>query len=291
MPATADFRGSTEFGCLPTSLRALHFADRSAGWLSDAFASDNAVAIRLEEVTETTAGLSRLRDDLFDVVLISHAPPGLDAMELVEAVRAGGGEEQAVVVLDTDSDSQLAALCYEVGADAYLSVENSTTRNLLWTLARAVEYRRLMAENRRLHGAELHRQELEREESQRLLDQQRCLVAHRKDSLSLSQEVGDRYRELLRTYVIMGSGSIAEETQQLVQLHLSRGGSAREAMLMHVDALQEMIHGLGQRSARHVMSRADVLILEFMIHLSDGYRRQYSDCVNLPRQMTLPFAA
>jgi hypothetical protein len=49
-----------------------------------------------------------------------------------------------------------------------------------------------------------------------------------------------------------------------------------------------MIAGLGSRSARHVMNRADLLILEMMINLAEGYRAQgYSQCT-AARQPLLP---
>ena len=52
--------------------------------------------------------------------------------------------------------------------------------------------------------------------------------------------------------------------------------------------LEEMIHGLGSRSARHVMNRADMLILEVMIHLTEQYRNRYLRRVHPPRQLPLP---
>jgi len=43
-----------------------------------------------------------------------------------------------------------AALAYEVGADAYCCVAETTTRSLLWTFARAIERCQLVREHRRL---------------------------------------------------------------------------------------------------------------------------------------------
>ena len=37
----------------------------------------------------------------------------------------------------------------------------------------------------------------------------------------------------------------------------------------------EMVRGLGTRSTRHVMTRADLLVLEIMTHLAEGYRHRY----------------
>ena len=44
--------------------------------------------------------------------------------------------------------------------------------------------------------------------------------------------------------------------------------------------LEELIHGLGSRSTRHVMNRADLLVLELLLHVADGYRRRYQERVH-----------
>jgi hypothetical protein len=96
------------------------------------------------------------------------------------------------------------------------------------------------------------------------------------------------YRELLRTYVIMGSGNLGCEIARLAELLATAGMAAREAMRLHLQVLEELIHGLGTRSARHVMTRADLLIMEIMIHLAECYRTRYRERVNPPAQQMLP---
>jgi hypothetical protein len=36
------------------------------------------------------------------------------------------------------------------------------------------------------------------------------------------------------------------------------------------------------------MTRADLLMLEVLVHLAEGYRRRYRERINPPRQMLLP---
>ena len=169
---------ATPWGHLPPQIHTLFVtsAQRTGGWLADAFAADSASEVLLEECPGKAAGLARLRDDTFDSVLISHEPPELDALELLDAVRAGGGGDQSVIVLGSQSEQEMAALCFEAGADAYACVNTATTRALLWMVARAIERRRLLAENRRLLQTERHRRELEQDEAHRLLEQQRAIV-------------------------------------------------------------------------------------------------------------------
>jgi len=55
-----------------------------------------------------------------------------------------------------------------------------------------------------------------------------------------------------------------------------------------VPVLEELIRGLRNRSARHVMHRADLLGLGVMVHLAEGYRHRFVDRVRPPRQLDLP---
>ena len=300
---------AARWGSLPPRMRVLFVTgdQRTGAWLAEAFAADSASEVVLEESVGMAAGLARLREDVFDAVLISHEPGELDATELLEALRAGNGDEQPTVVLGEQSEQEMNALCYEVGADVYVCVNTTTTRALIWQVARSMERHRLIAENRRLLHEQRHRLQLEHEEATRLLEQQRGLIddlqkmCHRDEpdengltpgtapiDPALPEQLVMHYRELLRAYVIMGSGNLSEEMVRLAELLTSAGVTPQQAMHMHLHVLEQVIHGLGSRSARHVMNRADLLILEVMINLCGGYRQRYFRRLNPPEQMLLP---
>jgi hypothetical protein len=232
-------------------------------------------------------------------------------LEVLDAIRAGSSEDQPIVVLGEPSEQELAALCYEAGGDAYLCVHTTTTRALIWVVARAVERHTLIAENRRLQQTQQHRLRLEHDEAHRLLEQQRAMIADlseiRCDELELTLSADacvtgpgrgrprelplqllNHYRELLRAYVIMGAGNLSSEMERLAELLAFASVTPRQAMRLHLQVLEEMISGLGSRSARHVMSRADMLVLEVMINLAEQYRAQYLQRVCPPRQLPLP---
>ncbi len=308
---------------LPAQMRVLYITNRqrTGGWLAEAFAADSAVEVILEEAIGSAAGLGRLRDEAFDAVLVSHEPGELDAVELIEGYRAGGADEP-IVVLGNQSEQEMAALCFEVGADCYVCAHTTTTRNLIWMVARAVQRHQLIRENRRLNLAERQRLQREHDEADRLLAQQRSLINDleamqwkgrpvaaphggavqrnaqtaagsrrpRTDALpqGLPSELVHHYRELLRTYVIMGSGSLAGELSQLAEMLAMAGVSARQAMHLHLHVLEELVHGLGARSTRHVMTRADLLVLEIMMHLAESYRQRYRERMCPPVQRLLP---
>ena len=324
LPITSAVMGTTvptaavsALGGLPSLLKVLYVttSERTGSWLTDAFAADNATQIVLEEVVGKAEGLRRLRDEVFDAVLVTHEPGELDALDLVEGLRAGGNEEP-MILLGHLPPEQLDALCYEVGADDYCCLQETTVRGLLWKFARSIQRHELVRENRRLVQVERQRLQQEHHEAQRLLEQQRALISDLEELCDgqLPEESRDRnslekfldnqpaataapdlpeslvkhYRELLQAYVIMGVGNLAGEMSALAEHLASTGASAQLAMQLHLSVLEGLVQGLGNRSARHVINRADLLVLEVMGHLADDYRQRYRELANPPQQMTLP---
>jgi DNA-binding response OmpR family regulator len=287
---------------MPPHMRVLYITNRhrTGGWLAEALAADSASQVALEEAVGTAAGMARLRDEAFDAVLVSHEPGELDALDLIEGYRAGGADEP-IVVLGNQSDQEMALLCHEVGADGYLCVQTTTTRNLIWVVARAVHRHQLIRENHRLLQSENTRLQREHDESQRLLQEQRALVEEfdaqpgrspydlraAEPLLPLPPELVAHYRELLRVYVIMGSGNLASELQRLAELLVTAGLTARQTVQLHLSAAEELVQGLGARSTRHVMNRADLLVLELMMYVAEGYRRRYQERIHPPVQRRL----
>lgn len=302
-------------GTLPTQMRLLYIAthQRTGAWLAEAFAHDSATEVSLDEALGMTHGLALLREEAYDAVLVSHEPGLLDALELTEALRAGGSDEP-LILLGAQSEQELAPAAFEAGADAYVCVHTTTTRSLIWITARAMERHRLIRDNRRLSQAEQHRLQSEHVETQRLLDEQRSLLRdlesltrgapaapaierRRRDAaddvratflVDLPPALVRHYHELMRSYVIMGSGNLGDDMARMAELMADAEITAPETMQLHVCVLEEMVRGLGSRSARHVMSRADLLILEVMVHLSEVYRRRYFERRYPAMQRLLP---
>ena len=323
---------------MPARIKVLYVTTlhRTGGWLAEAFRGDSATEVLLVETVGVTAGLSHLRDEVFDAVLVSHEPGVLDALELVEGMR-GGGNDEPTIVLGKAPSAQMAALAYEVGADAYCCVAETTTRSLLWTFARAIERCQLVREHRRLVQNEQQRLAHEHQEAERLLGEQRALIAElekirignsanrlaggeplaghelcdeamdeagdsergggppgslcmsaKSHACDLPERLVTHYREMLRAYVVMGAGNLAEEMVRLAAMLTEADVSAQRTMQLHVQVLEELVGSLGNRSARHVMTRADLLVLEIMAHLADGYRRRYHEDNRPATQLGLP---
>jgi DNA-binding NarL/FixJ family response regulator len=334
--ANTEPRSTTDYSPeLPPRMRVLYITtrQRTGAWLAEALRADSAVQVELEEALAAAAGLARLRDEIFDVVLVSHLPGELDALELIAGYRAGGAEEP-ILVLGAENEEEMAPLCYQAGADGYLSVHAATTLNLLWVIARAVERHQLLRESLRLKLAEQSRMQREHDEARRLLAEQRALIRNLQDCSSfcaqgdspctksdspifadhasmvpakigtvpnlqppdakapetageaiLPPQLFTHYKELLRTYIIMGSGSVGDELKRLADLLVQAGVGAGETMHLHLTVLEELLHGLGSRSSRHIMNRADLLVLELTTLLAERYRRLYQEQAAPPQQM------
>jgi hypothetical protein len=166
-----------------------------------------------------------------------------------------------------------------------------------------VQRYQLQRENHRLDQSERSRLQREQDDARRLLEQQRTMLAEFQAAAvsltgktsskppllpNLPAELVAHYRELLRTYVIMGSGNLSRELARLAEFLVAARINATETMQLHLHVLGELAQGLGTRSTRHVMSRADLLALELLVHLAEGYRLRFQEYLQPPVQQLLP---
>ena len=267
----------TPNGHLPPVMRLLHVQDpvNAGTWLADRLSEDTAVEIQLE-VHDPATAMSRLREEPFDAVLISHLPGKLDAIELVPALRAGSHLDQPVLVLGEESPGEMTALCLEASADTYLWVPQTTVRTLLWQIARASERHRLLAENRRWQQSSDQQRVRQHQEALHQLRQQRGLlvdhIMHKEQDESATPPgwLVDHFRHLLRNYVVMGCGNLSAEVAQLVQQLGQYEVTLRESLVAHTVAVEELVLGLGHRSAWHVISRGNLLAYELILQMLEG---------------------
>lgn len=276
---------------LPSQVRILVITNRrrTGGWLVDALVEEYADIFSIIETVGSVAGLSRLRDEIFDAVIISHAPGEMEATALIEGCR-GSGCEEPIIVLGQESEQELAIPCYTAGAEAYICAHTATTMGLLWVIGRAVRNHQLVRENRRLQIADQKRLQLEQEEATQLLREQRELLGLSEEDAenAIPETLMEHYAELLRTYIIMGAGTLGEELKHLADLLASARMGAKRTMQLHLTVLESLILGLGSRSSRHAMTRADLLLVEVLVYLTEEYRKRYYCYLRPPVQQMLP---
>jgi DNA-binding response OmpR family regulator len=257
-------------GSLPARMRLLYVTSdsRETQWLGEALSADPASVVQLDEALGAEAGLARLRDEVFDAIVLSHVPGMIDALEMAEGIRSIGVEEP-ILILGEEPAGEFSALVYEIGADAYLHTPSTTTRTMLWTVSQMMDRNALLKENRRLAQCEKNRLRQEQEDAAQLLADQRSLVG---EVPATPEDLKAHYRQLLRTHVIMGTGNLNDEIEALALLLSGAQISSHEVIALHLDTLEELLRGLGNRSVRHIFTRADVLILDVLARLADQYR-------------------
>lgn len=240
--------------------------------------------------------LSVLREEPFDCLIVGDSEAGNSAPRaclpaLLDAIEAGGATLPVLVISHRCHDDWLLQLS-TFDCEVLVTKTGWQSHALPVWIARAIARTHVTRENQRLVMADRRRSVRERDETEQLLEQQRRIleVALEHTVLEgeapvvgmlgaalvpqLPEQVNAYYQELLRTYVIMGSGNLAAEIRKLAQLLALAGLGPREALQVHLARVETLIRGLGSRSTRHVMNRADILALELLIHLGECYRRK-----------------
>lgn len=291
---------------IPSRLKVLFVSAQKPVWVSLALRLDaiGCTEPRLEWVSSAEEALTLLRHDSFDCILMHVANATKKSrLELLNALRMSGCHEPVVLLLVAPDDQVVLAAC-ENQAEFLISPALWESPALLGIMQRAMLNHEMNEENHRLQVESHRRLVRERDEAERLLNQQRSMVEELQtlaypgdlkenettgapaeqpniiESLvanaefSMPQEVQDYYQELLRTYVIMGSGNLKEEILQIAELLSDTNLPPRQVLEFHLECVEVIVRGLGNRSSRHVMSRADLLALEMMVHLGECYQRR-----------------
>jgi len=260
-------------------------------------------------VSTANEALTLLRDESFDCLLVRINPTRQssedDPVSLARGIRAGGCSDPIVIVtVATDDETWTEAL--RLNVDLLVSSKGWESSALVQAIQRSVERGRMFHEIDRLASADRRRLVRERDEAEYLLNQQRQFLSALEhfagsgearaavdgtpgepisrgphDHVGLPPEFDEYYQELLRTYVIMGSGNLATEIIKLAELLSQAEFTPREVLDLHLARVERLVRGLGNRSTRHVMARADLLALELMVRLGECYQRR-STASDLP---------
>ncbi len=196
----------------------------------------------------------------------------------------------------TDAEWNEACSC---DCDVFVSPRGWESPSLGGVVKRSLLRGELMRENRVLTVANHRRLLRERDESEQLLAHQRQMIAELealphpcaqtvgargmepvrhsnvpagqervRTSESQTESFAPNYSALLRSYVLMGSGSLAGEISEMADRLIAARVPPHEALQLHLGCVESLVKGLGNRSARHVMARADLLAVEMMTHLA-----------------------
>ncbi|MFQ5730378.1 MAG: hypothetical protein ACE5KM_00330 [Planctomycetaceae bacterium] len=297
---------------LPHSLSLLCVSPREPSWanITLQFDAHGCRQSRFRWVSTAVEMLAALRDESFDCVIIQdagrdadgdgprfdspHEP--FDGLEFLRALRAGGHHDPVVVLTRHMSDRRLLA-AFDLECTVLTTLGSWESRALVPFIRSELQRDEMKRDNYRLSLAQRRRLLRERDETEHLLGQQRQILdelqglvespgnsspgkpppssgdaAPVEPDVLQSEEVGRFYDELLRTYVMMGSGRLGTEISRLATILAEARVSPRAALGMHLKRVEKLVRGLGSRSSRHVLTRADLLALELVIQLGECYR-------------------
>lgn len=299
---------SDEGHALPPGLRLLCVGKQQPSWVGLALELDAAGCHDpvLRWVSTGNETLTLLREESFDCLILADAED-TEVLSLLDALRSAGCDDPVLLLVPAAGEELLLA-AHHLQAETIATNLGWASRVIVPSVQRAIQRNHLERENHRLAVADRRRLLRDRDEAEQLLHQQRqilrgleqlafvdenepvdatqddCSIPHGRSrpaqngELDLPLEFDHYYQELLRTYVIMGSGHLGGEIAKLADLFALAGYGPRQALELHLHRVEQLVSGLGNRSTRHVMSRADLLALELMIHLGESYQRRCHKC-------------
>jgi hypothetical protein len=303
LPPLSQPMSVTTLAALPIHMRVLCLSAVEPSWITLTLQLDAAGCLEPQFRWTSAAAdvLSMLGQQSFDCILLFQSDEAStqrgEVLKLMQAIRVSGCDDPLILVVPEPDDRDWEDLG-ELNCEILITRHGAESLALVPAIRRAIGFVDVFRENARLSAANQRRLIREREEAAHLLGQQRQMICelaidrNRKDPtvvaesdsatgtspvavngrVHLPPEVSDYYQELLRTYVIMGSGSLGTEFAKLAELLVVAGLSTSETLELHLERVEQLVSGLGSRSTRHVMARADLMALELMVHLGQRYR-------------------
>ncbi len=305
----ADWLAAPPSSGLPPEFRLLCVGPTEPDWIGLTLQLD-AVGCndpKYKWVSSASEAMTLLRNENFDCIVIECWPTNLDdvrwdAPDLVHAIRASGCGDPIVLLTQQPDDGLTVEACTS-HCEILVSSALWSSRALVHVIQQSIRLVETAQQNHH-HAVANHRRLVrERDEADHLLRQQRDIIreleaitqgssstapdnsdalkvdretsrlVRKPRTLQIPEKIKTYYHELLRTYVMMGSGSLGGEISQLASVLAEVGLSPRDTLSLHLEQVEHLVSGLGNRSSRHVMSRADLLALELVIHIGECFQQ------------------
>ncbi len=239
--------------------------------------------------------LQSLRTEHWDclVVSLSDDDDSMTHQELASFLAAvrESGLSTAILVLASSLDVELAEMFQEYQCDFHEVRSGWFSPATGVLINRTMQLQSDAREKMKLRNKEKQRNRREQEEAEVILAQQRALLqdilkeqnrcnqtaavdAGQQISAALESlsSVDPQYEQTLRSFVIMGAGRLENEISQLAAEMKKRGDTPRDLLATHLSCVEKMVESLGCRSSRHVVQKADQMLIEMMLHLAENYR-------------------
>jgi len=251
-------------------------------------------------VSTSAEALQVLRSHNYDIIVLAtdfNEQTHQSALMLAQALRTSGHDEPILVVA-TEIEDELWSQYVHASCEVVVTKQAWNSSVLIPIMNRALQRREQAWEHREQRVAQQKRLLSEQNEAEKLLKLQHQILLDLEqsvsdennmdtdttmrsaarpqpdaDPLAIPQQLKQYYQELLRNYVIMGSGSLSEEITGLVESLTAIQCTPRQIIQLHLECVKKLVTGLGNRSTRHALSRADLLALELMILTAESYQQ------------------
>jgi len=232
--------------------------------------------------------LTILRREIFDAILIvQHLDDSDDTFSiphifrLLEAMRTSGHDEPALLLISQLKDEEWEQLC-RLECDVLISSRSWDAPALVPFLLRSVRRNQLQRKNQRIESSIRKQNVREKTTTEKTFKHlQQILHDHRLlrqsqhcETISIPDELKETYNHLLRTFCMMGEGTLTTELTQLSRILSTAGLRLADVVQLHVEQTEHLVDKLGARGTRHVLARADLLIIELLMHLGDERQNQ-----------------
>ncbi len=249
-------------------MRVLFITSRAADSdLAQAVSEESQGKVSLRQACGCEAGIAVLREVVFDAVLVHHDPPRLDAPETVDGLLTGG-VSSPILALGTLPAAEMFISCCEAGADDYVCTDVTTVRDLLWMIFRATRHHETRQAYEKLKQEKSLRLRKEQDTAmQNIMDERRLLTETTGPNCTrpVPPAVREHYAQMLKTFVVMGSGNISQDIREFSRRLHTAGISAAQVAMTHSQVMEEMIRSLGTKSCRHIMHRGELLRMAVMV--------------------------
>lgn len=280
---------------LPSVLRLLCVGAEEPSWalLTMQLGSQGCHEPQFRWSSTANEALTILRREIFDSVII--VTDGLETgndfgwstiFALVDAVRAGGHDEPVLLVTPRVSDEQIAQLS-RIDCEILCSKQSWNSQALVPLTLRMVYRSHTLQATLKLKHSQRRQLSREKNEAERFLSEQQRMIqdvrlmGHRTRGAesvpAISDELCRYYETLLRTHGMMGEGSLSVEVSQLAKILCQSGIDPGTVLEMHLRQTENLISRAGNRSSRHLVSRADLLAIELLLYMGQFYCLQHRE--------------
>ncbi len=265
---------------LPVEMQLLFIGAEEPSWSLLALQLDRygCTEARFRWSSDPLDAAERLRQEHFDAVIVDDVSvpsrdlfAGHSPLEFVSALRAGGSVDPILLLSDRVDDSCLAEAA---GLDCELLTTPTGWRSVALSpwLVRCLERWRAARERERIDFDRQTRLARDVDESERRMQELRGVAQrlHSEAGPEPPASIITQYQDALRAAVMVHRGELGGIADACLESFSTAAVTPPRYLALHVSTVETLLRGLGSRSGRHLLERANLLAIEVLSRLPRG---------------------